>query len=216
MRILFILTAMFSVNSSLADNCASIYDSLLAEQAKVLADSEKSPTKTQDKLSSLSRKIEASLSGCSSSAQLNSLMAETQVSLGKNKDGLKYARAAYAADAESWEANHALGFVLSLGGQCNAGFPYLEKAADSSPQKYEILLNICSTYESCGKFQEAIFSCTEVLESKEASLLGPAFYIRARAYKAMGMLEAADKDFYQARDAGFEGDQYYTEEHYGR
>lgn len=215
MRILFIIAAVLSVENSLADNCASKYDSLLAEQAQILAGPNKSTT-TQEQLSSLAKKIETSLSGCSSSAQLNSLMAETQVSLGKNEEGLKYARAAYAADAESWEANHALGFVLSLGGQCNAGIPYLEKAAESSPKGCENLLNVCSTYVSCDKYQEAIISCTEVLESEDVSLHGPAFYIRARAYKAMGMRKAADEGFNQARDAGFEGAQYYTEEHYGR
>ena len=210
------LAVLLSVNCAQAENCATAYDGLLAEQERILSGSGGSQTKTQEQLSQLARKIETSLSGCSTSAQLNSLMAETQVSLGKNEEGLKYARTAYAADAESWEANQALGFILSLGGECDAGITYLEKAAESSPRKYENLLNVCSTYESCGIYKEAISSCTAVLKNGDAALHGPAFYIRARAYKAIGKSMEAEEGFYQAREMGFEGAQYYTEEHYGR
>ena len=216
MRILPILAALLCINCAQAENCATTYEGLLAEQERILSGSVESPIKTQEQLSHLARKIEASLSVCSTSAQLNSLMAETQVSLGKNEEGLEYARAAYAADAESWEANHALGFILSIGGECDAGIPYLEKAAESSPRKNEILLNVCSTYESCGIYKEAISSCAAVLKSGDATLKGPAFYIRARAYKAIGKSKEAEEDFYQAREAGFNGAQYYSEEHYGR
>ncbi|MEN0003612.1 MAG: tetratricopeptide repeat protein [Bacteroidota bacterium] len=80
---------------------------------------------------------------------------------------------------------------------------YFEKAYELDPYQPDLLINMASAKIMLGAFNEAIVDLNEAFE--KGSLNTYAYYLRAMAYEAMGMLDkaAADRARLAADDINF-------------
>lgn len=138
-------------------------------------------------------------------------MATINMEAFNNKGALEYAKAAVSADPSDPEANNILGTVYGLLGDFSMGLPYLEKAALIEPK---LNRDLCSNYEMAGYYDKAIDACTKAIQAEDdRNLQAPSLYVRGRAYRSLNMLSKAEADIALAKELGFDGDQYYTQEH---
>jgi tetratricopeptide (TPR) repeat protein len=174
--------------------------------------------KGQVELLALKQKIDKVLVSCPKSTQILSLAVDVCIRLRKNKEASVYGKKAVTADPNDWEANYSYWYALSFLGQQEQALGYLERASKLAPEKHKplVLANLCSQYEDAKKYPKAIETCTEVIKQGDQENQGPAHYIRGRAYKALKMKDKAEEDFAKAKSLGFEGDKYYSDEHYGK
>jgi len=214
MKLLILLFLVPTI--AFADKCNDEYQRLTSKEGEILKSYNKQPQKAHKQLIGLASEIESAVLSCAKSAKLNSLMALVQITLGENGLAIKYAEKALSQDSNSWEANNAYGTALSLNGQENKGLFYLEKSVDLAPLNTNLLINLCSSYESAGKYNKAIIYCGRAIKLNDANVNGSAHYIRARAYNAINNTELAQQDFSKAKELGFEGSKFYSEEHYAK
>jgi tetratricopeptide (TPR) repeat protein len=174
--------------------------------------------KGQPELLALKQRIDKVLESCPKSPQILSLAVDVCIRLGKNMEASVYGKKAVTADPNDWEANSSYAYALRFLGQQEQAIDYLKRASKLALDKHKppLLANLCSEYEDAKKYSKAIETCTEVIKKGDRSLQGPAHYIRGRAYKALNMKDKSDEDFAKAKLLGFEGDKYYSDEHYGR
>lgn len=156
-------------------------------------------------------------SKCRQHAPTMVLMATISLESYDNSKALKYAKLAVKADPNSAAANERLGGVLTLYGLFDTGIPHLEKAARLDPTQPQYVVSLCSNYEMAGRYQEAVTACSEAFSMLTTPAeRAPAHYVRARAYTRLGMTIEAGRDFEAAKQAGFDGAWFYSDEHLGR
>lgn len=128
-------------------------------------------------------------------------MANTQVSLGKNLTALAYANEAIEIDKNNADAIYTKGMILALEGEIAEAIRLLERSIELAPDNVYFMVGYCSTLESAALYKEAIAICSSVLERQDAPPV--VFYIRGRAYEAMGQEANAQQDYEKARQLGF-------------
>ena len=218
MRYLWVLVLVMVASNALADSCMNEYENLRKQHTTIIKTYPSIDQKGQAELLTLKQRIEKVLISCPKSPQILSLAADVCINLGRNREASVYGKKAVTADPNDWEANCSYAIALSLLGQHEEGLNYLEMAYKLAPDRYKLnlLANLCSQYEEAKKYPKAVETCTQVIKKGDRELQGPAHYIRGRAYKALKMKEKSDEDFAKAKSLGFEGDKYYSDEHYGK
>ena len=194
-------------------DCQQEYAQLHERHMAILSGYEASPSEAQVSLANLELDISSVLNDCSNDPLLNSLMAHVETTLGENEKALVYAKRSVAINPDIWETNEVLGHVLTLQGDYKHGLAYLEKASRLAPENIYLRSNLCSNYEMAKQYQKAVGVCTEVIESGDPKVTGPALYVRARAYEALGESEKAKLDFKKSKEEGFTGARFYSKEH---
>jgi tetratricopeptide (TPR) repeat protein len=216
-KILSLLTASFFVAS-----CASFPEKREADQescrkayARHIQVYSLIDYKNQGSIvSSLEREVLLTIQRCpDDKPRLLALLANIEIVRGENDNALVHAKSAEGLDANIWETNAALGDTLTLRGNYIEGLIYLEKASRLAPKNIFLKYNLCTNYEMARHYREAIAACTEVIETAQPKVLGPALYVRARAYEAIGDIDKADRDFKRSKAEGFDGGKYYSKEH---
>lgn len=138
------------------------------------------------------KKLKKHLFKCENHAGLLLLMANSSLPLQKNMEGLSYATKALNIDPHNAEAMHIKGAILSLMGDKEGSLELLEKSVKSEPTNTNYKLNYCSTLESFGEYSAAIEVCTDLINNHDTNPI--AYFIRSRAYEALGRSEKANKD----------------------
>jgi tetratricopeptide (TPR) repeat protein len=218
MRYLWVLLLATVASNALADSCLNEYENLRKHHTKIIKTYPSIGQKGGSELLTLKQRIEKVLVSCPNSPQILSLAAEVCINLGRNTEASAYGKKAVTAGPNDWEANSIYAMALSLLNQHEQGLNYLEMAHKLAPDKYKpsVLASLCSQYEEAKKYPKAIETCTEVIKKGDRELQGPGHYIRGRAYMALKMKDKAEEDFAKAKSLGFEGDKYYSDEHYGK
>jgi tetratricopeptide (TPR) repeat protein len=163
----------------------------------------------------LEREVLSTLKRCAGEqSRLLALLANIALTQGENDKALIHARLAERLDSSIWETNAALGDVLTLQGNFEQGLIYLDKASRLAPKNIFLKYNLCANYEMAKHYEQAIIVCTKVIETAEPRVLGPALYVRARAYEAIGHLDKAESDFKRSKAEGFDGAKYYSKDHF--
>jgi tetratricopeptide (TPR) repeat protein len=194
-------------------DCQEEYAQLHERHMAILSGYEASPSEAQASLASLELDVLCALKSCSGEPLLLALMSNVLVNLGENKRALPYAKRAVALNPERWETNEALGSVLTFLGDHEHGLAYLSEASRLAPENIYLRFNICSEYEMAKQYHKAVGVCTEVIESGDPKVTGPALYVRARAYEGLGELDKAKLDFKKSKEEGFNGARFYSKEH---
>jgi tetratricopeptide (TPR) repeat protein len=210
---LFLLTTTFGAVQAENNLCTNEYKKLRKLHTSALSEYSSSPEKGRASLQILEEKINNSLTQCSNHALLLSLMAETQISLGNNMLAIAYGKKAVTYDQNTWETNFAYGTALTLTGDYENGLVYLERASKLYPENIYLKFNLCSNYEMAKLYKKAIQTCTSVLDQGDKEVIGDIYYIRGRAYKALGKSEKAEEDFRKAKELGVDGTKYYSKGH---
>ena len=165
----------------------------------------------QNQLLNLSEEIKQKLPRCNGFANLHTLLAGTYICIGKNLLALSHSKIATELDPSSWESNHTHGTALLLTGEFKQGISYLEKSISLNPENNSLLLNLCSSYELVKEFKKAIATCTDVININNPELSKSAYYIRGLSYKFINQKENAERDFKKAKELGFDGGKYYSQ-----
>ena len=203
---LLIALACFSrdvdANKNPAD-CKAEYDKLSGTHTKILEDHEAGTSAFFESLHEIENKLFTAFEVCPKNVLLFTLMGEVQISLGNVQLATLYARKAYDWDATIWQTHHLLGSALSMQDEYKEGLAHLEKAVDIGNNKPELLFNLCSTYLAAGQYNNAVTTCTKVIEQKGHKLHAPAFHIRGQAYEALNITRKAEQDFKNAKTLGY-------------
>ena len=142
------------------------------------------------------------LPACPKHVGLRVLMADVQVSLGKNITALGYITEALHIDPDNADAIHVKGILLSLEGKVEESLTLLKRSLDLEPDNIDFLVNYCSTLESFAQYEETIEACSKAAQFDNAPPV--VFYIRGRDYEATGYKKNAQQDYDKARELGFD------------
>lgn len=197
-----------------ATRCDEVYAHLLKKYSEYSFENQDNMAPSKRFLAGLETEVLSAIKACPQEKPLLlAMLANIDITQGENDKALEHARLAEELDPSIWETNAALGDVLMLSGDYVNGLPYLEKASRLSPKNIFLRSNLCSNYEMAKRYQKAINVCTEVIESGDRKVSGPALFVRARAYKAMGQTDKAEIDLKRSREVGFDGTKWYSREH---
>jgi Tfp pilus assembly protein PilF len=185
-----------SSNEGIVD-CEQEYIQIVHKIENRCTDPRNSVTVLADLETNLSNVLQA----CPNHSGLRVLMADIQVSSGKNVSALGYIRQALEIDPDNAEAIHVKGVILSLEGDVDESLALMEHSLDMEPNNIDFLVNYCSTLESFSRYEEAIRVCSRALTKENAPAV--VFYIRGRAYEGIGQKGNARLDFERARERGF-------------
>ena len=224
MKILFLLIAASFLVASCASfrgpkeagvgDCRKAYARQLKMYFAIVSENQGAVNSAQGSLSDLEREVHLALQHCpGEQSRVLALMANIEIIRGENEKALAHARLAEELDPDIWETNASLGDVLTLRGDFERGLSHTEKASRLAPKNIYLQYNLCTTYEVAKHYQQALAACTAVIETGEPSVLGPALYVRARAYKAIGQVDKAEVDFKRSKTVGYDGAKHYSKEH---
>jgi len=129
-------------------------------------------------------------------------MAEVQISLGNIQFANLYGNKVLQMDPEKWRAHHIVGATLSMMGDFDTGIPYIKKAIALNPDHSTLLFNLCSIYHTAKQYDNAVQTCTEVLQRKDHQLQGPTYILRGEAYLGLNQQKKAQQDFNKAKFFG--------------
>lgn len=173
------------------------------------------PTHNLGVIKEIERSIQTSIDACGDSVGLMLLLVDTSLMQGKNALAIASAEKALDMEPNNPLANQYYSMALSTGTNEEEILRYQRRAYELAPNNSQIQVNYCSVLEASGDYKEALRICTKYIESGAVDI-APAIYIRGRAYQALGMSEESKKDFAAAKSKGFDGDPYYSDEHYGK
>jgi tetratricopeptide (TPR) repeat protein len=208
--LLFIIVA-----PSLAEDiCESAYNQALESYKSNSELQQTDFSKGQDAQKQLASFIIKKLQDCPNEPKLYSMLSDLYISFGQNDKALKTANRAIELWPTSWEANFSFSTALSLTGNSSESISYLKKAIDLAPpeNKEHLLANLCSVLEFSKQYEQAIDACTNLINtSKQHRPFG--YYARGRSMAALGKNEEAKKDYSKAKELGFSGEWWYSDEH---
>jgi tetratricopeptide (TPR) repeat protein len=159
------------------------------------------PVEQPNYYNNLATDISKALLTCPKHIGLKVLMANTQVSLGKNITALAYVSEALEIDENNAEALHTKGMIMSMEGQTDESLYLLKRSLKLEPDNVNYHVNYCSTLESIGEYQQAIDACSRAIDLGHVPAV--VFYIRGRSYEATGNQKHAMTDYNQAKALGF-------------
>lgn len=183
--------------------CEQIYQQLSIQHNEAIAQHTENSSAYFQALHTLEDKLFIVFKTCPDNALLFTLMGETQISLGNIGLAYLYARKALRLDSTLWQTQHLLGTTLCMQQNFTEGLPYLEQATTLAPDRPALLFNLCSVYHRAEKFEQAVATCSKLLERRDHRLHGPAFYLRGQSYQALGKTIRAKQDFTNAAALGF-------------
>jgi tetratricopeptide (TPR) repeat protein len=140
---------------------------------------------------------------CPDDARPIALMSEVQITARQPNLALLYAQKALTTDADIWQSQHAMASALALVQQYEQAVPYAERAIQLAPQRPGLQLGLCRAYALADKREQAIDSCSAVIESTHSELHATAYYLRSLAYRGLGDTAQADHDQQQAQALGY-------------
>lgn len=185
-----------SINQS--DDCIQEYNKIVT----IIKNNSTKPKSVNPYNSDLEARLSQLLPACPKHAGLKVIMANVQISLGKNIVAQKYVNEALSLEPNYAEAIHVKGVLLSLEGKVEDSLRNLKRSLDLEPDNIDFLVNYCSTLESFGRYENAIKICSQAVQS---AYVPPAvFYIRGRAYEGIGQKAKAQLDYDKARELGFD------------
>ena len=141
---------------------------------------------------------------CPDNASVIAAMGDLQISLGQVPLAELYGKKAISLESSNWHAHYVLGSALNLQKKYAEGLQHLERASQLQPTNYSLVLNLCSSYERNGKYEQAIKTCTSVIEKGPYAIRGTAYFLRAQARKANGEPTLAEKDLSLAQEFGIQ------------
>ncbi|MGD8999830.1 MAG: tetratricopeptide repeat protein [Granulosicoccaceae bacterium] len=153
-------------------------------------------------LEQLENRLFKAFEKCPADARPIALMSEVQISAKQPSLALLYAQKALATDAGIWQSQHAMASALTLAQQYEEAVPYAEQASKLAPQRPGLQLGLCRAYALAGKHEQAVNSCSAVIESTHSDLHATAYYLRGLAYRGLGDTAQADQDQQQAQALG--------------
>ena len=179
-------------------DCGASYNDLVAELQGDSHGSNESPYYKAGLLERAERLLEQ----CPDHVGLKVLMANFQVSQGKNVAAMGYVTEALQIDPDNAQAIHTKGMIMSLVGKAEESLQLIRRSVELEPENVTFLINFCSTLELFGRYEEAIEVCSSVVKVDNPP--PAAFYIRGRAYDATGQKENAQQDYDKAKQLGFD------------
>lgn len=177
--------------------CKETYGSVLSEF--------KGGALTDARLIGLIDALGQAMSDCPTHAGLRTLMADAQLSAGRNELALRYAEEALAIDPDDAAALHVAGSILFTQGRVQEALPLLQKSIELEPLNIEYRINMCSTLESIAEYDSALTHCSAAIELGRSTPSPIPYYLRSRINSALGNREDALKDLDTARSLGFAG-----------
>jgi Flp pilus assembly protein TadD len=153
---------------------------------------------------SLIARLSGLIDDCPEHAGLKILMADAQVSIGNNVFALAYATEALEIEPRNADAMHVKGSILFMEGQTDAAIVLLKKSIELEPNNIEYQTNMCSTWETLGKYNNAVETCSSAIRLAKDSPPPVLYYLRGRAYEALGDVKNSDSDYRKAKALGFD------------
>lgn len=129
---------------------------------------------------------------CENHPGLLVLVANSCLPLQKNLEALSYATKALHIDPKNAEAMYTKGAILSVLGDKEGSIELIKKSVETAPENLIYKRGYCSTLELFGEYKKAISVCSELINKYEAPAI--IYFIRSRAYKALGDDKNAQKD----------------------
>lgn len=188
-----------------AESCAQIVQTVDEQHRQALNTYQPGTDDYLRSLYTIEDSIFPALKRCPRNAALMAAMSELQLSLGQPPIALLYAQKALEFEPNSWQAHNAAGNALNVVEKYQEGLQHLQRASELQPGNYALLVNLCSSYERNKQHDEAVKSCSRVIDKGPYELRGTAYYLRAKAYRARGELEHAASDDRHAKEFGFRG-----------
>jgi Flp pilus assembly protein TadD len=159
---------------------------------------------SREQRESLIARLSGLINDCPKHAGLKILMADAQVSIGNNVSALAYATEALGMEPRNADAMHVKGSILFMEGQTDAAVALLKKSIELEPTNIEFQTNMCSTWETLGKYNKAVESCSTAIRLAKDSPPPVLYYLRGRAYEALGDIENSGSDYRKAKALGFD------------
>lgn len=200
-----VLLLALSPAISQAETCAQTVQFIDSQHRKALDNYQPGSQDYLRALYAIEDGIFPALKRCPRNAPLMAAMSELQLSLGQPPIALLYAQKALEFDPNSWQAHNAAGNALNVVEKYSEGLQHLQRASELQPDNYALLVNLCSGYERNKQHDKAVKSCSLVIDKGPYDLRGTAYYLRAKAYRARGELEHAERDDKHAKEFGFRG-----------
>jgi tetratricopeptide (TPR) repeat protein len=203
----FMFCVMFSVNIVVAaeDACEKRYEELNNTHLHLLANRhDMAPSLYDIKLLALEDALFEAFKQCPHNASLFALMGELQIILGQPSLAVAYGNKAVQLDAASWRGHSVRGTGLCLSGDCETGLISLRRAIALQPDNAALQLNLCSVLVWNGFHKESLPECTAAIQTGDARVLAQAYYLRSRAYEALGNVEQSAADLVMAKTHDFD------------
>lgn len=167
-----------------------------------LRESRGNPAAFNEVLDRLENHLFETLRVCADDARPLAVMAEVQISAGQPSLALAYAQKALATNPELWQSQHAMASALSLLQQYPEAVPHAEQASRLAPERPGLTLGLCRAYSQAGRHEQAIETCTAVIDSPASELHALAYNLRGDAHAGLGQTALATEDYRQAEALG--------------
>ena len=201
--IVLAIILLVTISPSQATDCGSLATSFDNRHKQVLQQHARGTDSYFSELYKIEDEIFPAMKLCQSNVAIINAMGELQLSLGQVPLAQLYGEKAVNLDNDDWNAHYLLGSALNLQKKYARGLEHLQLATKLQPDNYSLRLNLCSSYEKNKKFQQAISTCSEVIEKGPYDLRGTAYYLRALAHSGNNEPALAEKDNLLANEFGF-------------
>jgi tetratricopeptide (TPR) repeat protein len=175
----------------------------VAQQYHTLRDQPADSKDFFNQLEQVENRLFRAFEACPNDARFPALMAEVQITANQSSLALLYAQKALTTEPDIWQSQHAMASALTLVQQYEQAVPHALLANKLAPQRPGLQLGLCRAYAMADKHQQAIASCSTVIESPHTGLHATAYYLRSRAYQGSGDKEKAHRDLQQAQALGY-------------
>ena len=196
---LFLLATVSNISTAGMDNSFDCNEE--QKQVKQFINKQSGKNYNPAGYESVNQKLIKIMPYCKEHVELNVSMAQIQMSLGKNIEAAKYINDALAIDPNHPDATHIKGVLYSLVGDREKSLELIKKSLILDPDNIDYLVNYCSTFEMFSMYKDAVNACSKASEHKKAP--SAVYYIRGRAYEALGEKEKANLDYVKAKELGF-------------
>jgi len=202
--IVLAIILLVTISSSQATDCHVLATGFDEKHKRVIQQNVRGSDAYFSNLYKIEDEIFTAMKQCNDSTPIITAMGELQLSLGQVPLAQLYGEKAVNLDNDDWNAHYVLGSALNLQKKYVRGLEHLQLASKLQPDNYSLTVNLCSSYEKNGKFQQAINTCSQVIEKGPYDLRGTAYYLRALARKGNNEPALAEKDIKFAKEFGFQ------------
>jgi Flp pilus assembly protein TadD len=194
--LLLLIGCSESITQDSSEICENGYSKIVAEF--------KDNSLSHERRENLIARLSELTSNCPKHVGLKILMADAQVSIGNNISALAYITSALEIEPTNAEALHVKGSILFMEGQNEEAITLLKRSVVLDPANVEFLTNLCSTWESTENYAAAVESCSKAIQLTNEAPPPVLYYMRGRAYEALGNIRESENDYRKAKELGFD------------